>query len=165
MKGKLLLLSLLLLQLQLRLAPSASIAMQASAATPECSLQHGVDAAAGIQDILKTGPAGRTVNLHLACVLTKLLHLLLSHEQHHRRRKLVREVLSSREDAEPGALLPLPVEPMQDTVNSTKDAQSHENTSDHAKACCHRTWLHRDKCIHQSMQECVIMECGSAPCN
>ena len=165
MKGKLLLLSLLLLQLQPRLAPSASIAMQASAATPECSLQHGVDAAAGIQDILKTGPAGRTVNLHLACVLTKLLHLLLSHEQHHRRRKLVREVLSSREDAEPGALLPLPVEPMQDTVNSTKDAQSHENTSDHAKARCHRTWLHRDKCIHQSMQECVIMECGSAPCN
>ena len=165
MKGKLLLLSLLLLQLQLRLAPSASIAMQASAATPECSLQHGVDAAAGIQDVLKTGPAGRTVNLHLACVLTKLLHLLLSHEQHHRRRKLVREVLSSREDAEPGALLPLPVEPMQDTVNSTKGAQSHKNTSDHAKARCHRTWLHRDKRIHQSMQECVIMECGSAPCN
>ncbi len=105
-------------------------------ATPERSLQHGVDAAAGIQDILKTGPAGRAVNLHLACVLTKLLHLLLSHEQHHWRRKLVRIVLSALEgQAEPGALLPLPVEPMQDTVNSTKDAQSHMNTSDHARTC------------------------------
>ena len=78
------------------ITPSASIAMQSSNTTPERSLQHGVDAAAGIQDILKIGPAGRAVNLHLACVLTKLLHLLLSHEQHHRRRKLVREVLSAR---------------------------------------------------------------------
>ena len=81
--------------------------------------------------------AGRTVNLHLACVLTKLLHLLLSHEQHHWRRELVRKVLSAREHAEPGALLPLPVEPMtlSDTVSSTKDAQSHMSTSDHARNC------------------------------
>ena len=135
MKSKLLLLPLLRLQPQL--TPPASIAMQSSEATPECSLQHGVDAAAGIQDILKTGPPGRFVDLHLACVLTKLLHLLLSHEQHHWRRELVRKVLSAREHAEPGALLPLPVEPMtlSDTVSSTKDAQSHMSTSDHARNC------------------------------